>query len=53
MRSFTYGLGDDKDYYTNQPFQEQFCRLEGTKIAMPVRFYPSQELLGKHRRKLA
>lgn len=42
-----------KDYYTNQAFKEQFCRYQGARIAMPKRFYPSQELLEKHRRKLA
>jgi len=39
-----------RDYYTNKAFQEQFKRLEGTKIAMPVRFLPSKALLAKHRK---
>lgn len=37
------------EYYTNKAFQEQFKRLEGTKIEMPIRFLPSKNLLAKHR----
>ena len=41
-----------KEHYTNEAFKEQFQRLHGKRIAMPVRFLPSQELLAKHREHL-
>ena len=41
-----------KEHYTNEAFKEQFQRLHGKKIAMPVKFLPSQELLAKHREHL-
>ena len=41
-----------KEHYTNEAFKEQFQRLHGKKIAMPVKFLPSQELLLKHREHL-
>ena len=37
------------EYYTNRAFQEQFKKLEGAKITMPLRFPPSKALLAKHR----
>ena len=37
------------EYCTNNAFQEQFKRLEGSIISMPKRFMPSQTLLAKHR----
>ena len=40
------------EYYTNQAFQEQFKRLEGVRIMMPVKFLPSKNLLQKHREQL-
>jgi putative restriction endonuclease len=42
-----------KEHYTNEAFKEQFQRLYGKKIAMPIKFLPSQELLAKHREHLA
>lgn len=41
------------EYYTNQAFQEQFKKLEGRRIAMPIKFSPSQKLLAKHREQMA
>ena len=41
-----------KEHYTNEAFKEQFQRLYGKKIAMPIKFLPSQELLAKHREHL-
>ena len=41
------------EYYTNKAFQEQFMRLEGTRIIMPMKFLPSQLLLEKHREIMA
>ena len=41
-----------KDYYTNEAFKEQFQRLHGKKISMPIKFLPSQDLLAKHREHL-
>ena len=41
-----------KEHYTDDAFKEHFVKLEGKKIAMPVRFLPSQDLLAKHREKL-
>ena len=41
-----------KEHYTNEAFKEQFQRLHGKRIAMPVKFLPSQELLAKHREHL-
>ena len=38
-----------KEHYTNEAFKEQFQRLHGKRIAMPIKFLPSQELLSKHR----
>lgn len=38
-----------KEHYTNKAFKEQFQKLHGKKIAMPIKFLPSQELLAKHR----
>ena len=38
-----------KEHYTNEAFKEQFQKLHGRKIAMPIKFMPSQELLAKHR----
>lgn len=40
------------EYYTNKAFQEQFKRLEGVQITMPVKFLPSKKLLRKHREQL-
>lgn len=37
------------EYCTNNAFQEQFKRFEGSKITMPIRFPPSKSLLAKHR----
>lgn len=42
-----------KEHCTNHAFKEQFQRLRGKKIAMPVKFFPSQELLAMHREHLA
>ena len=42
-----------KEHYTNEAFKEQFQRLYGKKITMPIKFLPSQELLAKHREHLA
>ena len=42
-----------KEHYTNEAFKEQFQRLHGKKITMPVKFLPSQELLAKHREHFA
>ena len=41
-----------KEHYTNEAFKEQFQRLHGKKITMPIKFLPSQELLAKHREHL-
>ena len=41
-----------KEHYTNEAFKEQFQRLHGKKISMPIKFLPSQELLAKHREHL-
>ena len=41
-----------KEHYTNEAFKEQFQRLHGKRITMPVKFLPSQELLAKHREHL-
>ena len=41
-----------KEHYTNEAFKEQFQRLHGKKIAMPIKFLPSQDLLAKHREHL-
>ena len=41
-----------KEHYTNEAFKEQFQKLHGRKIAMPIKFIPSQELLAKHREHL-
>ena len=41
-----------KEYYTNEAFKEHFQKLHGRKIAMPTKFFPSQELLAKHREHL-
>ncbi len=41
-----------KEYCTNEAFKEQFQKLYGKKIAMPIKFFPSQELLEKHREHL-
>ena len=41
-----------KEHYTNEAFKEQFQRLHGKRIAIPVKFLPSQELLAKHREHL-
>lgn len=38
-----------RDYYQNNAFQEQFKHFEGKRIALPVRFLPSKDLLAKHR----
>ena len=38
-----------RDYYQNNVFQEQFKHFEGKRIALPVRFLPSKDLLAKHR----
>ena len=38
-----------KEYYMNEAFKEHFQKLYGKKIAMPIKFLPSQELLSKHR----
>ena len=38
-----------KEHYTNEAFKEQFQRLHGKKITMPIKFLPSQKLLAKHR----
>ena len=40
------------EYCTNNAFQEQFKRFEGSMISMPKRFMPSQVLLAKHREQL-
>ena len=37
------------EYCTNNAFQEQFKRFEGSKITLPIRFPPSKSLLAKHR----
>ena len=37
------------EYCTNQAFQEQFKHFEGARITLPIRFFPSKELLAKHR----
>ena len=42
-----------KEHYTNEAFKEQFQRLHGKKITMPIKFLPSQELLAKHREQLS
>ena len=42
-----------KEHYTNEAFKEQFQRLYGKKITMPIKFLPSQELLAKHREQLS
>ena len=42
-----------RDYNTNKAFQEQFMRLEGTRIIMPRKFLPSKLLLEKHREIMA
>ena len=42
-----------KEHYTNEAFKEQFQRLHGKRIAMPIKFLPSQELLAKHREQLS
>ena len=41
-----------KEHYTNEAFKEQFQKLHGRKIAMPIKFMPSQELLAQHREHL-
>lgn len=41
-----------KEYYTNEAFKEQFERFHGKKISMPVKFFPSQDLLAIHRSNL-
>lgn len=41
-----------KEHYTNNAFKEQFQKLHGKKISMPAKFFPSQELLAKHRERL-
>ena len=41
-----------KEHYTNEAFKEHFQKLHGRKIAMPTKFFPSQELLAKHREHL-
>lgn len=40
------------EFYGNQAFQSQFKAFEGQPIAMPRRFRPDQELLGKHRERM-
>lgn len=42
-----------REFYTNKAFDEQFKRLEGETITMPVKFLPSPYLLEKHREQLA
>ena len=42
-----------KELCTNEAFKEQFQRLHGKKITMPIKFLPSQDLLAKHREHLA
>jgi putative restriction endonuclease len=41
-----------KEHYTNEAFKEHFQKLHGRKIAMPIKFLPSQELLAQHREHL-
>ena len=41
-----------KEHYTDNAFKEHFVKLEGRKIAMPVKFLPSQKLLSEHREHL-
>ena len=41
-----------KEHYTNEAFKEHFQKLHGRKIAMPIKFMPSQELLAQHREHL-
>lgn len=42
-----------KEHYTDDAFKEHFVKFEGRKIAMPVKFLPSQDLLSMHREHLA
>lgn len=41
-----------KEHYTDNAFKEHFVKFEGRKIAMPVKFLPSQKLLSEHREHL-
>lgn len=41
-----------KEHYANKAFQEQFKCFEGRRIAVPKRFLPDPEFLGRHRERL-
>lgn len=41
-----------KEEYTSEAFKTHFLKYEGTTIALPSMFKPSQDYLSKHRAKL-